>query len=990
MAILPLAGWAEAVKATLRTVPETLSGLYYNGGEQPITKTLKAENYLSDYQINHGGVKFVVKTTEEDPTVEEKTAATVVTTGTFDAKDAGYHYIYYQVLGDGTANYDDGDWTYLGCVYINKAIRQGIAEAPTFKSELKYTGSAQILIETAGDPKGDDEQPMEYQIEGGSWVTSIDDVKGTNAGDYVVNWRVQATTNWEAAEGQTTVNIEKADVEITNQPDLYGGLTYNRAAQQLIKTDGESTFESEISYSIDGNNWSTDIDDDVLKGTNAGEYTVYYKVEATANYNGIASAELGKVTIEKKSLTADGITAGLFTSTYTFTGSEIADLQTSFNVKDNGEQLIWGWQNNERDIKTVEYRNNINAAAADADVHPYVVVEGTGNYKDQIEIPFTIAPAAIEDVTIENIDPQEYDGQDIAPSVMVKLGDYEIDNNEGGIKVEFENNRNAGIATVKVTPEISGSNFTGVEKTTTFTINKATLTVIADAKSKFFGDTDDTVETSYSLDGFKEGDNKDNIGLTGAPIITRDDSEEVGLHTYSVDVNDLASTNYNFVAASLENQGGLTIIASTVIITPNAVANQTYGYRLPADLGVKDAFEFTASGLRNGANITELKYSVKNSAGVEQVAGALLPVGTYTITTYDAVCDAAGYTLTYGETTFKVNKYQIKLVAQNQEVTFGEGEPVLNSTGDTYVKAFDDEDNDITADFSTMFDSELAQFFDDPALIWEAEAGYESKPVAHPGYIVVNLKNYDSDNFEVETVKGNVTYTGLPTALELTRTEDVYNKIKEHDGQTLEVTFTDRSLVAEKWNAFVLPFEISAAKLSAAVGYAVFNVLDETNSTADNIKFKLYMGTIPANQPFLMKTAEDKNMEDVAISDVTIVAPATATPSQTIDGIVEFTGLYQTKTGLAANERTVLSDKWYTNIPSATLTALTAYLKTLGANAPVITLEEPDGTVTSINTVETANGKSSIESLYNLNGVRVQGTAEKGVYIQNGKKVIVK
>ena len=59
-----------------------------------------------------------------------------------------------------------------------------------------------------------------------------------------------------------------------------------------------------------------------------------------------------------------------------------------------------------------------------------------------------------------------------------------------------------------------------------------------------------------------------------------------------------------------------------------------------------------------------------------------------------------------------------------------------------------------------------------------------------------------------------------------------------------------------------------------------------------------------------------------------------------------------------------------------------------GAGARVITIEEADGSVTAIDTVETQNGENN-GAIYNLQGVRVN-KASKGVFIQNGKKVIIK
>ena len=61
--------------------------------------------------------------------------------------------------------------------------------------------------------------------------------------------------------------------------------------------------------------------------------------------------------------------------------------------------------------------------------------------------------------------------------------------------------------------------------------------------------------------------------------------------------------------------------------------------------------------------------------------------------------------------------------------------------------------------------------------------------------------------------------------------------------------------------------------------------------------------------------------------------------------------------------------------------------------SPVITVEDFDGQTTAIKTLnaDKINGLNVSEGWYNLNGVKLQGApTKKGVYINNGKKVIIK
>ena len=74
----------------------------------------------------------------------------------------------------------------------------------------------------------------------------------------------------------------------------------------------------------------------------------------------------------------------------------------------------------------------------------------------------------------------------------------------------------------------------------------------------------------------------------------------------------------------------------------------------------------------------------------------------------------------------------------------------------------------------------------------------------------------------------------------------------------------------------------------------------------------------------------------------------------------------------------------YTVVPTA------GYFKMADAQARIF-VEEPDGTTTVIKGITTEGVAIPVEGWYTLNGVKLQGApTEKGVYINNGKKVVLK
>ncbi|MBQ9650842.1 MAG: hypothetical protein IJV13_01305, partial [Prevotella sp.] len=84
-------------------------------------------------------------------------------------------------------------------------------------------------------------------------------------------------------------NIVKATPAVT-APTAVADLVYKGSAQALVNA-GNTDFGT-LLYSLDGQNYS----DDIPTGTDAGTYTVYYKVEGSDNWNAVAAQTI-EVTI---------------------------------------------------------------------------------------------------------------------------------------------------------------------------------------------------------------------------------------------------------------------------------------------------------------------------------------------------------------------------------------------------------------------------------------------------------------------------------------------------------------------------------------------------------------------------------------------------------------------------------------------------------------------------------------------------------------------
>ncbi len=95
-----------------------------------------------------------------------------------------------------------------------------------------------------------------------------------------------------------TADVTQATTTITTAPKEIASLTYSGQPQALV-TEGETNVGFLV-YSLDGTNFSPE----VPTGTNADTYTVYYKVDGTADYTGVAANTTPiSVTIAPKSVT---------------------------------------------------------------------------------------------------------------------------------------------------------------------------------------------------------------------------------------------------------------------------------------------------------------------------------------------------------------------------------------------------------------------------------------------------------------------------------------------------------------------------------------------------------------------------------------------------------------------------------------------------------------------------------------------------------------
>ena len=203
-----------------------------------------------------------------------------------------------------------------------------------------------------------------------SWKAGQAITNATDTGSKTIVFTPADLVNYHPVEGEVYVIISRVAPDYT-APAAIDGLTYSGSAQALVRTG--STAHGKLLYSLskDGTYSET-----IPTGTDAGEYTVWYKVAGDSNHK---DSQPGSVTatIAPKTVTATVTVGG---GSLTYTGDP---LKPDVIVKD-GDTVI------SPEEYDVSYRDNVNAGTATVTVRN----KAGGNYTVSGSATFEIGKAA--------------------------------------------------------------------------------------------------------------------------------------------------------------------------------------------------------------------------------------------------------------------------------------------------------------------------------------------------------------------------------------------------------------------------------------------------------------------------------------------------------------------------------------------------------------------------------------------------------------------
>ena len=291
------------------------------------------------------------------------------------------------------------------------------------------------------------------------------DAVPTAAGKYFVKATVAATANYDGTEKIAEFKIAQAAATVTTAPQPVANLVYTGEELALITEGVGSGGTMQYKTGVDGT-WSTELP----KATNAGEYTIYYKVLGDDDHSDFVTEEGITVTIAKAN--AQFTTEPIANANLTYSGSQLNLVVAG--VVTNGTL--------EYKLGDGDWSENIPTAV---DVGNYkvfyrVVPTDSDNYNgiEQKELNVSVVKAQNE-ITTLSIENWTYGESAKAPVATAKFGTAEFGYSDAA-DGEFSANvpTNAGKYFVKATVK-GTNNYDEATKTIPFEIAKATAQTTA-------------------------------------------------------------------------------------------------------------------------------------------------------------------------------------------------------------------------------------------------------------------------------------------------------------------------------------------------------------------------------------------------------------------------------------------------------------------------------------------------------------------------------
>ena len=360
--ITPAKGKLDAL---LKQWPVGFDTLCYNGVAQNLIKA----GIINDENSKVGKLKY---------SLDNKTFAYDIPQGT----KAQTYTVYYKVEDD--PNYTPSDTAHFDVTIQTQDIAISADDIILEKDTFTYDGTAQKPLVTAVKIGETTIPAEEYTV---SYTDSI------NAGTATVTVAAKKGGNYDFESASKTYTILKAAGKLSEllatKPQSAGdNIRYNAEPQNLIKA---GTIKKGITGTLKYSTDSVAFDTNIPQGTDAKEYTVYYKVEGDPNYT---SSNMDSVKVSILPRTAS-VSFTLKENSYTYDGKAkepgIESVSVSFNTSAGSKTI--NIVEDKKEYK-VSYANNVNATSKSSKAQVTITDSIGGNFSfAEVSKTFEIAQA---------------------------------------------------------------------------------------------------------------------------------------------------------------------------------------------------------------------------------------------------------------------------------------------------------------------------------------------------------------------------------------------------------------------------------------------------------------------------------------------------------------------------------------------------------------------------------------------------------------------
>ena len=917
--------------AAVTTAPAAVANLTYTGAVQTLVTEGEATGGTLQYKLGAEG-----------------TYSTTLPTATA----AGSYTVYYKVFAD--ANHNDSEESSV-VVTIGKTMAV-VTTAPAAKT-LTYTGAAQALVNEGVATGG----TLQYKLGAdGTYTTAVP--TATDAATYTVYYKVVADANHDdAEEGSVMVTIGKAAAVVTLAPAAIDNLAYTGQPQALI-TAGEAEGGT-LYYKLgEDGTYSTDIP----TATAAESYVVYYKVVGDANHTDFAETSF-VVAFGKSAVIIATAPAGVANLSYT---GEPQTLVTAGEVE--GGTLVYAL------AADGEFTTTLPTGTDAGDYTVYYKVNGDANHNDvaTASINVTIGKAALKPVV--ELAGWTFGAEASDPVITGNLG-------QGAVTITYKAANaesfaadvptDAGSYTVKVTIAET-DNYAAGEATADFTIGKADISALdspaAVADLVYTG----SPQTLVVAGGANGGTLVYALAADGEYTTTLPTGIDAGDYTVYYKVN--GDANHNDVAVA-----NIVVTIGKATITPSVtLAGWTYG---------AEANEPTVTGNTGNGEVT---YTYKAAVAETFTAGVPTAAGSYIVKA--TIGETDNYTGGEATAEFTIGKAAATVAKAPAAVA----DLVYTGEAQTLVTAGEAEGGTLV--YALAADGEFTTDLPQGAVAGD--------------YTVYYKVNGDANHNDV-AVANIVVTIGKAAITELVLAET-----------TVEYTGETQTVAIESVQAGDLTLTAADYTVSGNSGKEVGEYTVTVTATANGnyegtatATFTIVNKTLDAEQLFAdgntyatyYNTEEDMLLPEGVVAYVVTGVQGTAVTTQALSYVPQSTAVLLEKN----DEAVVSNDVFTTNLLVGAATAVDVatvsdgtvyvlygdeFVKSVSGNIPagraylVLYGAQPQGSRLTILLGDTmgishVEADSQHDSWYTIDGVKLpMKPAKKGLYVRNGRKVVIK